>query len=451
MSEIVDCIAWIVQKTCYTFYICLKFLLLRLLDLFGLIFNVTACLTVVRFPVMVRQFAEIRNLEEWRYIGLVQLGIFISDIPAMVAGLVVLLTVYRVYPLYKELHDEHCEWDTSLESADIYYSGWQPRKIILKHFALLVIDAFFVPAAFLCICSWRCVIFVREFREATDPWKRRKICFKQFLNIFVDIPCILFYLIILFTWRLPFVIHDLQKTRRNDQEEFTWDKIRYVSLSHAGLLLLDIPCFVFFAAVMVTWRGPFIVCELRKIDLLEDDHEARKVAFIQFLLIFVDIPCIAFFLVVLLTFWRLPFFIQDWRRAFEKGTGIQWRIRKATVVQLSLLLLDIGCLILGLIVLVTLWRIYPMLQAIKNVTKTKKEDAGNNEGYEANGDEEDAVHISHDPGSIVTSDANTTAQELIVDPSESSASQDSAYALNQTERQNEGNISVMMSSKCRNQ
>ena len=385
MSEIVDCISWIVQKTCYSFYIFLKFILLRFLDLLGLVFNILACLTIIRFPPMICQFSNLKDLKEWRYIGLVQFLIFISDIPVMIAGVILVLTVYRLFPLSKELTKRNCRLDINKQSGGIYYAGWKPRKIILKHFALLVIDALFIPAGILCICSWRCVIFIRKFKESNDSWERRKICFKQLFNIFVDIPCIILYLICFCTWRMPFIINNLIEFYATKSEDWEWDSIRFISFYHFGLLLLDIPCIACFFVVMVTWRCLFFLRKLKKIHVFQFDGEmkARWLAVVQFLLLFVDIPCIILFIIVALTVWRLPFFIQDCRAAFKKKKSRQWIIRKSTVIQVGLLFVDIGCLILSLCLLVTLWRVYPLVRAIRKIFEPKKQDKDNQDETES--------------------------------------------------------------------
>ena len=376
MSEVVDFIAWVVQKLCYSFYVFLEFILLRILDLLGLVFNIIACLTIVRFPLMVLQFSELEDLAEWRYVGLLHILIFISDIPAMIGGLIVLLTLYRVVPLCKDLKENGCQWDSSKKMGDIYYSGWKPRKIILKHFAWVIFDVLFIPFSLVCLCSWRCVIFVKELQNAQGPWERSKTCLKQFFNVLVDIPCLVLYLICCCTWRLPFVINSLTEYFADEGENWKWDKMRFFSLYHFALLLLDIPCLACFFVLIFTWRGPFFIRKARKIRIFKEDGEteARKLALAQFVLILVDIPCIVFFSIIFLTVWRFPFFIQDVRAALKKKQHRQWHIRKATCVQVGLLFVDIACLILGVVVVVTLWRIYPLVQAIKKVYKPKKDD-----------------------------------------------------------------------------
>ena len=379
MAEIVDFIAWIVQKTCFSLYIFLEFIFLRLLDLLGLVFNIIACLTIIRLPPMILQLSNLDGLAEWRYIGFLHCLIFISDIPAMIGSVVLFVTVYRVFPLYQELKEKNCQWDTSVEKNGIYYSGWKPRKVILKHFALLIIDAMFIPAGLICLCSWRCVIFVKALKDTEDPWERRKTCFKQLLNIFVDIPCLFLYLICCCTWRLPFVINSLIQYHADERASWKWDNVRFLSFYHFGLLLLDVPCLASFFLLLFSWRSPFLIRKMSKIHIFQEDGEmkARRLALVQFLLLLVDIPCIIAFVVVAVTLWRLPFFIQDCTRAFKKKKSRQWTIRKAAIVQVGLLFVDIGCCVLGLLILVTVWRIYPLVQSIKKILKPKESEEEN--------------------------------------------------------------------------
>ena len=372
MSEIIDCISWIVQKTCWSFYVFLKFLLLRFLDLLGLIFNVAACLTIIRFPMMIRQFADMDDLEEWRYVGLVQFLIFIVDIPVMIAAAILVLTVFRMFPLCKELKENNCEWDISKQSHEIYFSGFKTRKIIMKQFFLLLVDLLFIPAALLCLLSWRCVIFIRAFKEASDQWEKRKTCFKQLLYLFLDIPCIILGLICMCTWRMPVIVYRWYKAYR-DGTETEWDTEKWYAFYHFGLLLIDIPCIVCFLVASVTWRLPFMIRKLTKISMFDEDDEwkLRKLAVAQFFLIFIDIPCILCSLFVFVTIWRFPAFVRTVTSALRKKSGRQWKVRRAAVVQFFIFFIDVTCFLLCSIIIVTLWRLKPLLQGIKKALSSK--------------------------------------------------------------------------------
>ena len=368
MSEIVDCISWIVQKTCWSFYVFLKFMLLRFLDLLGLVFNIAACLTIVRLPCMIRQFSSM-DLEEWRYVGLLQLLIFIFDIPVMIAAAILILTVYRMFPLCKELKEEDCEWDFNKKEGELYYAGCKPRWIILKHFFFLLVDALFIPAILICLLSWRCFMFVRDFKKENDSWERRKTCFLHLFNLFLDIPCIILFIICLCSWRMPLIINHWYEIYKDEHKSFDWDAEKWYSFWHFGVLILDIPCIACFFICLFTWRAPFLIKKLKGKDIFDNHSEfkIKKLAVAQFLLIFVDIPCIIFALFVLVTVWRFPFFVQDCKRAFKKDKKLQWKIRQAAAVQFFIFFIDVLCLLMSIIIFVTLWRAYHLLKKIKKI------------------------------------------------------------------------------------
>jgi len=153
MSEIVDCMSWVVRKTFWSLGIFLLFLLKRFADLLGLIFNLLACCTIVRLPAMIHYFMNMLEWEweQWWYTGLVQVFIFLSDIPFMLMGLIVFATLIRIYPMCKELSEEHKGF---VRSSELFYSGCHMRGIVAKHFATLAIDLLCIPSALVVLLSW---------------------------------------------------------------------------------------------------------------------------------------------------------------------------------------------------------------------------------------------------------------------------------------------------------
>ena len=75
-SEITDCVSFIVRKVFWSLSVASIFIGKRILDVLGLLFFVLACLTLIRFPCMLRQIPHL-TFNSWRYIGLLQFLIFI--------------------------------------------------------------------------------------------------------------------------------------------------------------------------------------------------------------------------------------------------------------------------------------------------------------------------------------------------------------------------------------
>lgn len=375
MSEIVDCIAWIVRKTCWTFYVFCEFVFLRILDLFGLIFNVLACFTVIRLPCMIRQFRMMEKIAEWRYVGFVQLVIFVMDIPFILMGLTVIVFSFGLvsFRMTRDIKEKRIKCDyTHQNSSGIFYGGFKLRKLVATYFFKHMSGLLCIPLLLITLLSWRSLILVRKLRPHTYfDWEWRKEIVLQFLQLFVDIPCVFVAVFVVLSWRLPFYIRQVKKVQR---EERGWSIWRFVAFEHFFLLFVDLFCFMLFAITLFSWRSPFLIVEIR--DNSHGQWEARWIVVQQFLLIFVDLPCILCFILVLITLWRLPRFIEN----FEND---QWEIRRNCVYQAGMLVVDFACFLLFSVVVITIWRLYPLARDIRKyrkragLTDTETADTGN--------------------------------------------------------------------------
>lgn len=376
MSEIVDAIAWIVRKTFWSLGVLLEFLGLRLLDLLGLVFNILACCTVFRLPFMIAELVNLKNIWWWRIIGVIQLAIFIFDIPIFVMALFILVTMWRVHPCYVNLKGAWSGW----QNGDIYYTGWDIRKVIIKEFFKSCIDIFCLPTSFVLLLSWRCVIFVREIKTAKSDSDRRKVCFVQFFQLLLDIPLLILTLPAIFSWRLPFFIRKLKKHCKDDD----WDDLRVLGPIQTCYLFVDLPCLIIFSITVVTWRCPILLWQLNSpeysIYKKRQQWKIRKICALQFLYLFLDIPCIVFFIFVALTMWRLPTFVRRTRKkllreraksAFYKK---EMQIRQVCAYEFIMIFVDVTCFVFFVVVFCTLWRTYPLLKDIKGYLKRYRGD-----------------------------------------------------------------------------
>ena len=359
MSEIVDCIAFIVRKSCWSLYVCAKFISLRLLDLLGLVFNILACLTIVRLPCMIKVFVNMDSMWDWRLHGLVQFLIFISDIPFLLMGLFLVVFTLGIVlvPLSARIREKNIKWDCSGENNhNFYYSGFELRMIVASYFFRLLCDVLCIPLALICLCSWRCVIFLRKFKEkgySWEDWAWRKHCFIQAVNLLVDIPCIIVGVAVMVTWRGPFLI---QKLKKYSSDLKTWDSYRLEVFPEFVLIFIDLGCMLLFVMTILTWRAPLMIIALKKAE--RKQWKLRITISFQALLILVDIPCIVCALFVLVTVWRIP----NIARNFSKN---QWKLRGTCFTEAAMVFVDLACFIMAAVVILTIWRAYPLGRDIK--------------------------------------------------------------------------------------
>ena len=371
MSEIIDCISFIVRKLCWSLAVFFKFLLLRFVDLLGLFFNILACATLVRLPFMIAQFANMDSIMDFRYVGLVQFLIFLMDIPIFIMGVIILLTLWRIYPCISEIKEE---WKGKFKYAEIYFTGFKVRKVIVKHFFTLFIDAFCVPSAIICLLSWRSILFVKRFRKADGDWKKRKVCFLEFMQVVLDIPLIICLVITTFSWRLPVVIYKVDKYRSKSN---SWDEyIRFIGLQQLFLLFTDIPFLLMAIVTVLTWRS---FCMIKKLKTVKGSYFKRKnqwkvgkIVSVEFISIFADIPCIVAIFVIIITIWRLPQTLRRFKKAKEKGylnNSTQNKIRSICLIEFGIMLIDALCFLLFVVEILTIWRAYPLFKDMQKYIK----------------------------------------------------------------------------------
>ena len=371
MSEIIDCMSFIVRKLCWSLAVFFKFLLLRLLDLLGLFFNILACATFVRLPFMVAQFVNMDGIVEFRYVGLVQFLIFLIDIPIFIMGVVILLTLWRIYPCILEIREK---WKGKIKYAEIYFTGFKVRKVIVKHFFTLFIDAFCVPSAIICLLSWRSILFVKRFRKADGDWTKRKVCFVEFMQVILDIPLIICLVVTTLSWRLPVVIYKVDKYRSKSN---SWDEyIRFVGLQQLFLLFIDIPFLLMAIVTVVTWRSFFMIKRLKTVKgsyfKRKNQWKVGEIISIECISIFADIPCIVAFFVIFITIWRLPQTLRRFKKVKGKGylhNSTQNKIRSVCLIEFGIMLIDVLCFLLFMVEVLTVWRAYPLFTDMQKYIK----------------------------------------------------------------------------------
>ena len=370
MSEIVECIAFVVQKTCWSLGVFAVFVTKRLADLFGLMFNILACLTIIRLPCMCMQLGSMKSMWEWRCMGLVHFLFFLVDIPFILMGLLMIVITcgFILIPFFKDVKKEHITMSELMEpvSGIFCLNLFQIHVLVASYFFRFICDILCIPMAVVCLLSWRCHIFVKKLYRKGYSYREfgwRKLCVLQFLQILVDIPCILIGMLVMVTWRAPFLFKRVKQLKSDDNRK--WNQERLQVFPEFFYIFVDFVCMALFVITMVTWRAPLLIRKLYHVE--KKQFKIRKAVVEQVLLIFVDIPCIACALVVFVTLWRIPSFIRNWENS-------EWKVRKNCINQLGMLLMDLSCLLLSIFVLVTLWRLYPLVADIRKYWSRPREE-----------------------------------------------------------------------------
>lgn len=330
---------------------------------------------------------------EWRLVGLFQFFIFLADLPVFVMLIFIFCTLVRIYPLHKELTEElqYKKISEKYSSSDTFvYSGFKIRAIIIKQFIIVFVDLFCIIFVFFLLISWRNVIFVRRFiaagqrennSQAENEFKQRKIIFIEFLNLLLDIPCLICFAFTFFTWRAPMVIIDIKHARENNKD---WNEIRFVGLYHFFLFIIDVPCIAVGLVAMCSWRAPMVIYSLLESSLLErrsswkSHWKIRQQLVLQFIYLFIDIPVILCFLVVLVTIWRMPALVKQLKKHLQKDYNrknfykVEFKIRASCFKQFGMIWVDFFTFLLAVIVFGTLWRANPLYKDIKKAHEKYK-------------------------------------------------------------------------------
>lgn len=159
MSEIVECIAYVVRKTCWSLGVFAVFVAKRVADLFGLILNILACLTIIRLPCMCMQFSKMDSLSEWRYIGFVHFMFFLIDIPFILMGLfMITITLGLILiPFFNDLKKDGVTLTYLSEPlGGIYcFGSFDIHILIASYFFRFISDVLCIPMAVICVLAWR--------------------------------------------------------------------------------------------------------------------------------------------------------------------------------------------------------------------------------------------------------------------------------------------------------
>ena len=233
---VIRTLAHLASRTFQTSALLIKFLTLRVIDVVCFILNVLALCTVVRIPAIYyclhRKLISSGNstkwIDLWQFLGLLQIGIFIVDLPFMIMALPLIVFFWRAALLLREHGPIVFEREGSQHRSinPWGYTGWRLRQLVWKHFCLLITDFFFIPFSFVLTLSWRSSRFRRLLQEhyaSGNELRWKKMIVKEFLILLNEIICFPMIFLLLISWRN-------RRVRRKVAVEFSGN--RNSSLNH---------------------------------------------------------------------------------------------------------------------------------------------------------------------------------------------------------------------------
>ena len=357
---VISCIRMIVVKTCSTAATLVNFTCKRILDFLGLIFNVVALCTVIRAYPLIHTLCHYSDDEKWRPwvwrgMGILQLLIFIMDIPFAIMLLLETVFFWRLILMIKD-HRENTrskKWFQSDLFDSCGFIGIELRLDILKSFLGLLTDIFIIPFAIILFFSWRSVIVYTELRYEKSDFHRKRIILFNSLLLFVDMFVFLMFLIQIFSWRMTVIFHITSKTvmEYKDYREVSVipidaesNKINLKSISKIQWnfrrrvfynflrLIPDILMLPIIILLLFSWRAPVLfkkcitfnrsISGARPCSRWKAELDLRGGIMTHFLRYCIDLLMLVPLLIVLCS-WRFPILILKFKRFF--GSSMQQR------------------------------------------------------------------------------------------------------------------------------
>ena len=191
-----------------------KFLVKIFCDVLSVgLFILVAC-TLVRIPSMyfAMQNCNHNHLNRFMVLGVFNLIVFLIDIPFMLMVIPQVVCFWRIVLLYQD------HGPITFDTNFFGYEGWVLRKLVFKHFCLLMSDLFFLPFLVFLHLSWRGSLFQERYRLATNEIERKLLTFKEFFALITDALTFPVLVLLMLCWRRNSVRYDLISIlRRNDR------------------------------------------------------------------------------------------------------------------------------------------------------------------------------------------------------------------------------------------
>ncbi|KAJ3439187.1 lish domain-containing protein fopnl [Anaeramoeba flamelloides] len=281
------------------------------------------------------------------------------DIPALLCVVWLFLTIYRfkdlLLPLreckkYKEdntYRDKMENWDPFYDRNIAVY-----HLIIFREFYHFMLDIpFLIISLFLILGFWRSCALKKVLKDPETKGQRRKKIAAEGLLLALDLPCLVFLIILTVSWRVQ-IVYTLLKER---QPTDPWHRI---IIDQFYEYILD----VIFIAIspLCLWRFPFMFRQCFYGDA-KGANQRRRIVSTTILYTLIDIPCAIILLLILVSVWRAFCTYIDYKKR-DKEKKIQYFIFDQFVE----LLLDLPVILIFLpITIATIIRVYSLVQHLR--------------------------------------------------------------------------------------
>eukprot|EP01113_Clastostelium_recurvatum_P021007 TRINITY_DN2486_c0_g1_i5.p1 TRINITY_DN2486_c0_g1~~TRINITY_DN2486_c0_g1_i5.p1 ORF type:complete len:1371 (+),score=209.37 TRINITY_DN2486_c0_g1_i5:152-4264(+) len=328
-----------------------------------------------------------------------QFGHFVVDLPFILMGIIVLALIWRSFFLIRDLKNAT--------------TAGERRRRVAYHFGHLFVDIIDLPFALasliMMVTIWRIYPFYKGAKNLTGQPRSayRIFVLKQFAEWLLDIPAALGAVLVLITvYRAKYMIRGLKEIWRsssgggsnNNQQQIAGggvgmvpplaappavpsledeelprpraqDSMKFMSWHRVvgrqvGLLLLDLPFPVLL--LLTLWRLPF--CVKRLLNECNTGMERRVMVLRHLWWVIKDIPCSFLVLIMVVLLWRIPSLInavKNYRRGDDEHQVI--------LEMFGNTLLDIPFVIMGLATLVLPYRAFFLLKSLYNVKEDRSD------------------------------------------------------------------------------
>jgi hypothetical protein len=257
-----------------------------------------------------------------------------------------ILSFWRIYFIFKFLLQKENRLD--------YPSIGEIRRYSWRQFCLFLSDLPILLFFFLLLVSiYRFIPLVRKLKkEELDNYNY--FIMIEFIGLLSDIPY--FLISILSCWRIYFILKHLR-------EEFTEESLRKEVVNQFQYFLLDIPCiFIFLWIVLSMYRLWNLITKWRVSPVCSSKTQnewKHEVFFHEFMESITDIPYI---ILGILSIWRIPILSF---KVFQKNQKNEYpssvERRRDSLTQFKLFLLDIPCIFIFIILLLSLYRFWNLI------------------------------------------------------------------------------------------
>eukprot|EP01083_Nonionella_stella_P002456 7096_1 len=400
------------------------------LDLFIVAIALLSCVFLVRINALMtllgRYSASYQqdDYHDLRIAICINCALSMMDVLCLFAGIIVLMTCIRTYPLISTIRSHSTEeWKPKRDILFIEYGldyNITLRRNICKHFAFLFIDILFVPLLLVCLLSvYQGIEIYHLIRDAAQyDEQRMNLIRKKVIINFVTLVCDvvlmtpLMIITIVTVYRLPSLYRHIRYNwnvyylNRSMTMHYTLQNEEAVPLKHKdkdvhqstslrvptnarihvclnalvilGDIIFIVPCVVLLCVTFYRIPYLFNACEADSYAIQDDDddymdeyeaiYDERYDLFITTCLIFLDIPCAMLCFIIFLTVWR-SFKLYDLLRNDTQNAS---QFRKHSFFEFIYLVRDIVCLIPLSVIVVTLFRLPMIILKIMSKLRTPR-------------------------------------------------------------------------------